>query len=238
MTGTHSKGLSYIARGAVAALLLGSLTAASVPAGGSVRADGSMPGMGGSMGGVDTTTGEMDMTMTPITGTPSAADMQKVASVLAATKAATSQYVTPMLGMEAGYTHHTRFTPYAHFSNYRYAGLATMSFDPARPTSLLYAVVQGSPTLAGVMYTAPASDTPAQLAQILPSTIVSWHQHMDICYLAQGVRTGVTQAACQSQSGTWAAKSQWMVHAWIFLANPSGMFAIKNPAVQWPSRRA
>ena len=238
MIGTHSKRLSYIARGAVAVLLLGSLTAASAPGGGIVRADGSMPGMGGTMGGVDTTTGEMDMTMTPITGTPSASDRQKVATILAATRAATSRYVTPMLGMEAGYTHHTRFTPYAHFSNYLYAGEANLRFDPAQPTSLLYAVVQGSPSLAGVMYTAAASDTPAELAQILPSTIVSWHQHMDICYLAQGVRTGVTQATCQSQGGTWAAKSQWMVHAWMYLPNPDGMFAIKNPAVQWPSRRS
>lgn len=238
MTGTHSKGLSYIGCGAVAALLLGSLAVASAPAGSSVRADGSMPGMGGTMGGVDTGTCGMDMVMTPITGMPSAADQQKVAAVLAATKAATGGYGTLALAMDAGYTHHTRLTPHAHFSNYRYVGLANVRFDPARLTSLLYAVVQGSPSLAGVMYTAPATDTPAQLAQILLSTIVSWHQHMDICYLARGVRTGVAQAACESQGGTWAAKSQWMVHAWIFLANPDGMFAIKNPAVQWPGRRA
>ena len=238
MIGTHVNGLSHIARGAVAALLLGTLAAASAPASGVVRADGSMPGMGGTMGGVDTGTGEMDMTMTPITGTPSAADLHKVAAVLAVTKAATAQYGTVSLAMDASYTHHTRFTPYAHFSDYLYAGEANLRFDPARPTSLLYAIVQGKPSLAGVMYTAAASDTPTQLAQVLPSTIVSWHQHMDICYLAQGVRTGVAQAACESQGGTWAAKSQWMVHAWIYLPNPDGMFAIKNPAVQWPTRRS
>jgi|GEM_PF-3780545 len=117
MIGTHAKGLSHLACGAVAALLLGTLAAASAPASGVVRADGSMPGMGGTMGGVDTGTGEMDMTMTPITGTPSAADLQKVAAVLAVTKAATAQYGTVSLAMDAGYTHHTRFTPYAHFSD-------------------------------------------------------------------------------------------------------------------------
>jgi len=57
MIGTHVNGLSHIARGAVAALLLGTLAAAAAPASGVVRADGSMPGMGGTMGGVDTGTG-------------------------------------------------------------------------------------------------------------------------------------------------------------------------------------
>ena len=57
MIGTHVNGLSHIARGAVAALLLGTIAAAAAPASGVVRADGSMPGMGGTMGGVDTGTG-------------------------------------------------------------------------------------------------------------------------------------------------------------------------------------
>ena len=209
MTGTHPKGLSYIGRGAVAALLLGSLAVAPAPAprfcaGGWV--DARYGRHNGRRGYRDLRNGDGDDPDHRHAECGGPAEGRRGAG-----------------GHEGGHwgardagaghgrrlTHHTRFTPHAHFSNYRYAGLANLRFGPARPTSLLYAVVQGSPSLAGVMYTAPATDTPAQLAQILLSTIVSWHQHMGICYLARGVRTGVAQAACESQGGTWTARSQW-----------------------------
>jgi hypothetical protein len=228
--------LQRAARAGKVALVLGALAATAIPVAQEVHADMSMPGMG-STSGVDSSDSGMDMQMTPITGTPSAADQAKVAAVLAATKAATSQYADINLAIAGGYTHHTPFFPSAHFSNYQYAALANRAFDPTRPTSLLYAIVNGAPTLAGVMYTAPATDTPAQLAQILPSTIVSWHQHFNICYTATGgVRTGVSQPTCEVSGGRWAPKSQWMVHAWIYFPNPDGMFSIKNPALPWPKR--
>ena len=199
--------------------------------------DSGTSGMGGSGSPMGSDMGDMDMIMTPITGTPTAADQAKVASIVAATRAATKPYLHISAALASGYTHHTPFFPYAHFSNYRYAALTKNGFDPTRPTSLLYALVDTKPTLAGVMYTAPASDTPAQLAEILPSTIVSWHQHLGMCYTATRVMTGQTPAICSSLGGTFAAKSQWMVHAWIYIANPTGMFSIKNPAIPWPTRR-
>lgn len=240
-TRTMSVWVRTSARAGALALILGIVTAATVPGAQGRSAGASMPGMGGSMGGsmgsVDSSDSGMDMRMTPITGTPTPADLAKVAAVIAATTAATSKYTDIRLAIAGGYTHRTAFTPYAHFSNYYNAGLANSIFDPTRPTSLLYAIVSGAPTLGGVMYTAPAGDTPAQLAQLLPSTIVSWHQHLNVCYVGGSLKVGVSQSACQAQGGRWAPGSQWMVHAWIYISNPDGMFAIKNPALPWPSQR-
>lgn len=237
---TMRSSVQKAARAGVVALAVGAVVVAALPVAHEARADTTMPGMGGSMGtgpGVDASDSGMDMRMTPITGTPSAADEARAAATLAATRAATVQYTDINLAMADGYTHRTRFAPYAHFSNYRYAALANRTFDPTKPTSLLYAVVNGAPTLAGVMYTAPASDTPAQLAQILPSTIASWHQHLNVCYVNGGLKVGVSQVDCRAQGGRWAPGSQWMVHAWIYITNPDGTFAIKNPALPWPGRR-
>ena len=211
-------------------------TATPIPAAGGM---GSMPGMGGAGamdGGMDMGN---DMIMTPITGSPTAADHARVDAVLAATRAATARYQDVPLALAAGYTHSTPFFPTAHYSNYLYAGVAAVgTFDPARPTSLLYVKIAWKPSLAGVMYTAPAADTPAQLAHLLPSTLVSWHQHLNVCYLGQAVQVGVAPDACTTRGGRWAPKSQWMLHAWLYLANPDGTFAIKNPAAPWPWQRS
>lgn len=67
-----------------------------------------------------------------------------------------------------------------HLSNWTWARSTT--FDPAKPTSLLYREQSdGSLSLVGAMYTAPASFSAAQLDQRIPVSVARWHEHVNWC---------------------------------------------------------
>ncbi len=67
-----------------------------------------------------------------------------------------------------------------HLSNWTWA--RSLDFDPAKPTSLLYREqTDGSLSLVGAMYTAPANFSAAQLDQRIPISVARWHEHVNWC---------------------------------------------------------
>jgi hypothetical protein len=77
--------------------------------------------------------------------------------------------------------------PVYHFTNNRYGFEAAFAFDPAKPTSLLYRKNgDGSFTLTGVMYTAPAVLGEQRLEPRIPLGLARWHQHTNWCLPKQG----------------------------------------------------
>ncbi len=126
--------------------------------------------------------------------------------------------------------------PIQHYTKLRWALRSRSSLDPARPTSLLYErAADGTLTLVGAMFTAPAQTSDAELDARLPLSVVRWHQHINWCLppLADARRRWretkngqpvfgpkspiVTAEACEGVGGRFRSRLfGWMVHVMAF----------------------
>ena len=100
--------------------------------------------------------------------------------------------------------------------------------DPRRPPILEYVLVDGAPVLAGVAYTqlvrgeAPSARVPAPAS--------AWHYHAgsvseESFILGHAARTGGQPSA--------AGPRVAVLHAWVWMENPAGLFATDNWALPW-----
>jgi hypothetical protein len=129
-----------------------------------------------------------------------------------------------------------------HFTS-RSNGLAAFfTFDPSRPTSLLYRKTSDGYRLVGAMFTAPKRFTPEQLNARVPLSVAQWHMHTNLCLPPRGQNQAMlpagnvpsrfglrgtisTEAACSAAGGRFhPTVFGWMVHVspWE-----------KNPALVW-----
>src|SRR5260370_4412719 len=76
--------------------------------------------------------------------------------------------------------------PEYHFTTYWNGFLEAFSFDPARPTSLLYRKTSGGYELVGAMYTMPKRATEDQLNARVPLSVATWHLHTNLCMPHRG----------------------------------------------------
>jgi len=119
--------------------------------------------------------------------------------------------------------------PEYHFTSYYNGFLESFSFNPARPTSLLYKKNKTGYDLVGAMYTMPKRVTEDQLNERIPLSIAQWHLHTNLCMPPAGHRlaadytkfglTGsiVTKEACTEAGGTfYPVILGWMVHVYPF----------------------
>jgi len=116
-----------------------------------------------------------------------------------------------------------------HFTNYYYGYLESFSFDPTRPTSLLYKKTKSGYDLIGAMYTMPKRVTEEQLNERVPLSVAQWHLHTKLCLPPREQRrhmdmtrfglTGsiITKQACTEAGGTfYPVIFGWMVHVYPF----------------------
>jgi len=116
-----------------------------------------------------------------------------------------------------------------HFTNYQNAFLESFTFDPARPTSLLYKKTKSGYDLIGAMYTMPKRVTEEQLNSRVPLSVAQWHLHTKLCMPPKGDRSHadytkfgfqgsiVTKEACDEAGGTYyPVIFGWMVHVYPF----------------------
>src|SRR5580704_6754189 len=73
-----------------------------------------------------------------------------------------------------------------HFTSERNGFLEAFTFDPARPTSLLYKKTASGYELIGAMYTMPKRASENQLNERVPLSIAMWHLHTNLCLPARG----------------------------------------------------
>ena len=116
-----------------------------------------------------------------------------------------------------------------HFTNYYYGYLESFSFDPARPTSLLYKKTKTGYDLTGAMYSMPKRVSEGQLNERVPLSVAQWHLHTKLCMPpkqerghADLTRFGLqgsilTKEACTEAGGTfYPVIFGWMVHVYPF----------------------
>ncbi len=112
------------------------------------------------------------------------------------------------------------------------------NFDVEKPPILLYVKnsgPQGGYVLGGVGYfwDAPEGPDGQPLNPPFPKSLALWHRHENICVLAHLDNPhGLSEAQCTEKGGHFIAKTQWLVHAWIWKDNPTGVFSAENPAAR------
>jgi len=186
--------------------------------------------------------GHMAMTMSM---PANAADRRRAADVLAALRKAIEPFKDYRAAEAAGYKQFLPQLPQPiyHFTNYQNAFLNEFSFDPARPTSLMYKTVPGGFELVGAMYTAPVRSTNEQLNARVPLSVATWHLHTNLClppperrsemwgaHPRFGLAGSITTAeACAQAGGTFRPVIyNWMVHVWPMESDPSKIWATQE----------
>jgi hypothetical protein len=98
------------------------------------------------------------------------------------------------------------------------------SFDAARPSMLSYATIDSKPTLIGVVYARPllAGEQPPDT----PAGRRAWHDHA-----LTVEEEALTLAHVPHAHGAETPARIALLHAWVWLENPDGMFASDNWAL-------
>lgn len=175
------------------------------------------------------------------TRTATVADSARAAAVVAAARAALSQYADVKLAERDGYYRNMPWLedqPIYHYNSAQNADAAGRGeFDPSKPVSLLYKKNdRGQLTLVGAMYATSASVAPDSLDALLPISMAHWHQHVNFCYpgptlrryLSGKVDAGLvflmkvllsttSAAECEAAGGRFASsEAGWMAHVYMF----------------------
>jgi hypothetical protein len=116
-----------------------------------------------------------------------------------------------------------------HFTNYYNGFLESFSFDPTRPTSLLYKKTGAGYELIGAMYTMPKRVTEEQLNERVPLGVAQWHLHTNMCLPPKEQRghsdlskfglqgSILTKDACTEAGGVfYPVIFGWMVHVYPY----------------------
>jgi hypothetical protein len=131
--------------------------------------------------------------------------------------------------------------PEYHFTSYRNGFLEALTFDPARPTSLLYQKTATGYKLVGAMYTMPKRATDDQLNARVPLSVAMWHLHTNLCMppreqirSADWTKFGlhgsiITEDACSDAGGRFhPVIFGWMVHVYPYEQGLDNIFAMHH----------
>jgi hypothetical protein len=131
--------------------------------------------------------------------------------------------------------------PEYHFTCYRNGFLEAFTFDPARPTSLLYRKTSTGYELVGAMYTMPKRATEDQLNARVPLSVAMWHLHTNLCMPPRaqlrnadwskfGLKGSIpTQDACDAAGGRFRPSIfGWMVHVYPYEDSLDKIFAMHH----------
>src|SRR3984893_2007318 len=122
------------------------------------------------------------MTMTAMRAqTPE--DVQRANEIVAQLRAGIEKYRDYHVALNEGFKIFMPNVPQPeyHFTNYRNGFLETLTFDPGRPTSLLYRKNSTGYELVGAMYTMPKRASEDELNARVPLSIAMWHLHTNLC---------------------------------------------------------
>jgi hypothetical protein len=155
----------------------------------------------------------------------------KADEIVTELRGAIEKYKDYRLALQDGFRIFMPNVPQAeyHFTNYYNGYLESFTFDPTRPTSLLYKKTKTSWELIGAMYTMPKRVSEEQLNERVPLSIAQWHLHTKLCMPPKDQRghadltkfglqgSIITKEACTEAGGTfYPVIFGWMVHVYPF----------------------
>jgi hypothetical protein len=168
---------------------------------------------------------------------PTPVDISRADAINQTARQALSKYKDVRVAEQDGYKIFAPGVPGQeeyHFTKTANSLFSAFTFDPTKPTSLLYRKSpDGSFVLVGVMYMAPARFSQEQLDQRYPTGVSAWHLHTNICLAPRGQATAsaylgpnakfgpkgliADSSDCASAGGTfYPTLFGWMVHIYPF----------------------
>ena len=131
--------------------------------------------------------------------------------------------------------------PEYHFTNYRNGFFEAFTFEPSRPTALLYKKTSTGYELVGAMYTMPKRATEDELNERIPLSVATWHLHTNLCMpprdqlpSADWSRFGL-RGSISTDEGCAAARGRfhpvifgWMVHVYPYEDSLDKIFAMHH----------
>jgi hypothetical protein len=172
-----------------------------------------------------------------------AADVERANEIVKELRAGIEKYKDYHVALNDGYKIFLPKVPQPeyHFTNYTNGFLEAFTFDPARPTSLLYKKTADGYQLVGAMYTMPKRASEEQLNERVPLSVASWHLHTNLCmpplgqlktadYTKFGLQGSITtQEACDAAGGRFhAVILGWMVHVYPYEDSTDKIFAMHH----------
>jgi hypothetical protein len=150
-----------------------------------------------------------------------------VAQFIASAKAATARYRDQAAAVADGYRRIGPDFPTMgeHWLNVSIA--VRPDVDPLHPSILEYISVSGKPVLAGVAYTQLVHNAGPKAP--IPAPVTAWHFHRGSVDEESFVLSHAAGAVDTSGVGPRIA----VLHAWLWLENPKGLFGTDNWALPW-----
>jgi len=170
-------------------------------------------------------------------------DVQRANEIVAQLRSGIEKYKDYHVALNEGYKIFLPNLPQPeyHFTNYWNGFMEAFSFDPARPTSLLYKKTATGYELVGAMYTMPKRATEDQLNARVPLSVAMWHLHTNLCMPPHdrlrnadwhkfGLAGSIaTQNACDAEGGRFQPIIfGWMVHVYQYEDSLDKMFAMRH----------
>jgi len=172
-----------------------------------------------------------------------AADVQRANEIVKELRTGIEKYKDYHVALDEGYKIFLPNVPQPeyHFTNYGHGFLEAFTFDPARPTSLLYKKTANGYELVGAMYTMPKRASEEQLNERVPLSVATWHLHTNLCmpprdqrktadYTKFGLHGSITtQEACYAAGGKFhPVVFGWMVHVYPYEDSTDKIFAMHH----------
>jgi hypothetical protein len=170
-------------------------------------------------------------------------DVQRANEIVAQLRIGIEKYKDYRVALEDGFRIFLPGLPQPeyHFTSYRNGFLEAFTFDPTRPTSLLYKKTPTGYDLVGGMYTMPKRASEEQLNARIPLSVAMWHLHTNLCMPPHNQRNTTdwtkfglqgaiaTKDACDSAGGRFSPVIfGWMVHVYPYEDSTDKIFAMHH----------
>ena len=105
-------------------------------------------------------------------------------------------------------------------------------FNPAEPEFLLYVREEAMEwALVGTGFLLPTQLVGEDHPDAFAGPLDNWHVHYSLCLGGRGNSRSATTAECRDQGGTWLPSFGWMIHSYVWVDNPLGVFGMWNPNI-------
>jgi len=159
-------------------------------------------------------------------------DLTTLVSQLDSVRASTERYRDVEAAIADGFFQMTDEVPNmgAHFINFGRS--LDGEFDPTKPEILLYARDESERwELVGTSFILPTEQVGSDHPDAFAGPLDNWHVHYSVCTGATVTSRSATHEECRAQGGIWAPTLGWMIHAWVWVDNPLGVFSMWNPEI-------
>ena len=102
-------------------------------------------------------------------------------------------------------------------------------FDPSEPEVLLYVRDEvGDLELVGTSFVLPIPLVSPDHPEAFAGPLDNWHVHYNLCTGPELTSRSATPEECDARGGVWVPAYGWMIHAWVWVDSPLGVFSMWN----------